>query len=201
MYNRKDSYYKLAKKEGYKSRAAYKLKEMNKKYNLYGRKSYVLDAGCAPGGWSQVALETVKNGRVVGVDLIEVRGVNDPNFFFIQGDLTQDETVEEIKKYAYAFDCVISDAAPNTAGQRLLDHVNSVELVGIIFELTKKMLKVGGNFCFKLFEGEDRDKLVKSIRPYFDMVKMYVPDATRKSSFEMYIVCKGFKGNNEQSIS
>ena len=198
MYNRKDSYYKKAKTEGYKSRAAYKLMEINKKYKLYSRKSYVLDAGAAPGGWSQVLLETVKNGKVIGVDLLDVTGVNAPNFKFIKGDLTEQETLDQVLEEAYAFDCVVSDAAPNTSGQKLLDHVNSVELVEIIYEFTKKVLKKGGNFVFKLFEGEDREKLVGKIRREFDMVKIYTPDATRKNSFEIYVVCKGFKKNEQK---
>jgi 23S rRNA (uridine2552-2'-O)-methyltransferase len=88
MYDRKDAFYRKAKKEGYKSRAAYKLMELNKKYALYNPNSRILDAGCAPGGWSQVVLETVKKQPVVGVDLIQVEGMGHPNFHFVLGDLT-----------------------------------------------------------------------------------------------------------------
>jgi len=196
MYNRKDAYYHKAKQEGYKSRAAYKLKELNQKYKLFKRKSRVLDAGAAPGGWSQVALEYVKEGLVVGVDLLDVDGITNRNFRFIKGDLTEQSTLDKVTDICDEYDVVISDAAPNTSGQKLLDHVNSVDLVTIIFEFAKKVLKKDGSFAFKLFEGEDRPDLVKSMRPYFETVKLFTPQATRKNSFEMYIICRGFKGES-----
>ncbi|WP_022851298.1 RlmE family RNA methyltransferase [Limisalsivibrio acetivorans] len=194
MYDRKDPYYKKAKQEGYKSRAAYKLKEIDKKYNLYHQNSRVLDAGCAPGGWSQVLLERVKNGVVVGVDILEMDSLNHPAFHFIHGDITEDETVERILEISDKYDLVVSDAAPNTSGQKLLDHVNSVELVQKIAELTRKVLKKKGTFLFKLFEGEDKDMVLKGLRKDFDMVKVVKPDATRKNSFEIYVICRGYKG-------
>lgn len=193
MYNRKDAFYRKAKKEGYKSRAAYKLMELNKKYALYSSNSRVLDAGCAPGGWLQVVLEKVKKTPVVGVDLIQVEGLGYPNFHFVHGDLTADETMEKVLSISPEFDTVLSDAAPNTSGTRLLDHVNSFELVNLIFDFTKKVLRENGNFCFKLFDGEDTQKLLQEVRKYFKMVKVIRPEATRKNSFEIYVVCKGFQ--------
>jgi 23S rRNA (uridine2552-2'-O)-methyltransferase len=195
MYDRKDAFYRKAKKEGYKSRAAYKLMELNKKYGLYAPNSRILDAGCAPGGWSQVILEKVKKTPVVGVDLIEVDGFKQPNFHFIQGDLTAEETLKQVTDICSEFDTVVSDAAPNTSGAKLLDHVNSVELVSIIFTFAKKVLRKNGNFCFKVFDGEDTNELLKDVRKYFKMVKVIRPEATRKNSFEIYVVCKGYTGN------
>lgn len=197
MYDRKDAFYKKAKMEGFKSRAAYKLTELNKKHALFRSGDTVLDVGCAPGGWVQVVLQQ-KKSKVVGVDLIEVLNLEDPRFTFIQGDITEQETVDKVLAAADRYDCVVSDAAPNTSGSKLLDHVNSVDLVYLIYDFTKTVLKKGGNFVFKVFEGEDRDALVKTIKKDFDFCKMLRPEATRKNSFEMYIVLKGFKGTDEQ---
>ncbi|ADD69135.1 ribosomal RNA methyltransferase RrmJ/FtsJ [Denitrovibrio acetiphilus DSM 12809] len=197
MYNRKDAFYKKAKLEGFKSRAAYKLIELNKKHALFRSGDAVLDVGCAPGGWIQVVLQQ-KKCTVVGVDLLEVLNLTDTRFTFIQGDITEQETVDKVLDACDGYDCVISDAAPNTSGSKLLDHVNSVDLVRLIFYFAKTVLKKGGNFACKVFEGEDRDALVKEIKKDFDFCKMLRPEATRKNSFEMYIVFKGFKGNNEQ---
>jgi 23S rRNA (uridine2552-2'-O)-methyltransferase len=194
-YNRKDEFYKRAKLEGFKSRAAYKLIELNKKHNLYRNGHAVLDVGCAPGGWSQVVLMN-KKCKVVGVDLLEM-DLPDPRFTFIQGDITTDETVRRVLEAWNGYDCVISDAAPNTSGSKLLDHVNSVDLVRIIFNFSKSVLKKGGNFVCKVFEGEDRDALVKEMKKDFEFCKQIRPEATRKNSFEMYVVLKGFKGNND----
>ncbi|PLX71518.1 MAG: RlmE family RNA methyltransferase [Denitrovibrio sp.] len=196
MYDRKDAFYKKAKMEGFKSRAAYKLLELNKKHALFRSGDTVLDIGCAPGGWVQVVLQQ-KKSIVVGVDLLEVMNLEDTRFTFIQGDITEQATVEQVLEAAPVYDCVVSDAAPNTSGSKLLDHVNSVDLVRLIYSFTKKVLKKGGNFTFKVFEGEDRSDLVKDIKKDFDFCKMLRPEATRKKSFEMYIVLKGFKGNNE----
>lgn len=197
MYDRKDAFYRKAKQEGYKSRAAYKLLELNKKHALFKSGDDVLDVGCAPGGWIQVVL-LQKKCRVVGVDLLEVLNLTDTRFTFIQGDITEQETVDKVLAACPGYDCVISDAAPNTSGSKLLDHVNSVDLVRLIFHFAKTVLKPGGNFLCKVFEGEDRDDLVKEMKKDFDFCKILRPEATRKSSFEMYVIMKGYKGRNEQ---
>jgi len=196
-FNRKDAFYKRAKIEGFKSRAAYKLLELNKKHSLFRSGDTVLDVGCAPGGWVQVVLQQ-KKSHVVGVDLLEVENLEDDRFTFIQGDITEQTTVDKVLKASLQYDAVISDAAPNTSGSKLLDHVNSVDLVRLIFYFAKKVLKKGGSFTCKLFEGEDRDALVKEMKRDFEFCKMMRPEATRKASFEMYIVMKGFKGNDER---
>jgi 23S rRNA (uridine2552-2'-O)-methyltransferase len=196
LYDRKDAFYRKAKVEGFKSRAAYKLMELNKKHSLFRSGDAVLDVGCAPGGWVQVVLQQ-KKCTVVGVDLLEVTNLEDSRFTFIQGDITKQETVDKVLDIHEKYDCVISDAAPNTSGSKLLDHVNSVDLVRLIYQFTKTVLKPGGNFVFKVFEGEDRDALVRDIKKDFNFSKMLRPEATRKNSFEMYIVFKGFKGVEE----
>lgn len=128
MYDRKDAFYKKAKAEGYKSRAAYKLLELNKKHSLFRSGDNVLDVGCAPGGWVQVILN-LKKCNVVGVDLLEVDGLFDDRFTFIQGgDITTQETIDQVLAACPKYDCVVSDAAPNTSGSKLLDHVTPLIL-------------------------------------------------------------------------
>lgn len=194
MYNRKDLFYKKAKLEGYKSRAAYKLKEINKKFSIIQKHDHVLDAGAAPGGWSQVALEIIgRNGVVVGIDLLDLFGIEDENFHFIQGDLTIQSTLDKALEYCEKYDVVISDAAPNTSGQKFADHANSIEIVRFVYSFALKVLKPGGHFLFKLFDGEDRHAFVVELRKIFSTVKILKPDSTRKNSFEIYVICKGVK--------
>lgn len=193
MYNRKDSYYLKAKKEGYKSRAAYKLLELNQKYKLIKKGDKVLDAGAAPGGWSQVALEIAgRNGKVVAVDLEEIVGIHEPNFTFIHGDMRSAETINTLQALAEGgYNVVLSDMAPKTTGIRIKDHADSMELVRIALELSKHTLKKGGSFLVKVFDGEDRPAFVKELEKLFKQVKTIRPDATRKGSFEMYVVATG----------
>ncbi len=188
VYNRKDSYYKKAKQEGYKSRAAYKLKELNAKYKIIKSGYKVLDCGAAPGGWSQVALEiTGDKGFVVGVDLNMVTGINKKNFVCIQGDFTTDEILNQVLEVCPLYDAVISDIAPHTIGIRDADHTNSLELVEKVYDFTMKTLKKGGSFLFKLFEGEGRKGLVERLKKDFKDVRIIKPDATRQGSMEIYI--------------
>jgi 23S rRNA (uridine2552-2'-O)-methyltransferase len=195
MYNRKDSYYKKAKQEGYRSRASYKLIELNEKYKLFKKGDTVLDIGAAPGGWSQVALQLIgETGTVIGVDILKMESINDKRFHFIQGDIREENIFLEIMKLKDSFDIVISDVAPNTTGQKFVDHQNSINLVNMVINFSKKMLKLKGTLLFKLFDGEDRESLVKELKKIFEEIKIIRPDATRKNSFEIYIICKGYKG-------
>ncbi len=188
VYNRKDTYYKKAKQEGYKSRAAYKLKELNTKYKIIKKGYKVLDCGAAPGGWSQVALEiTGDSGMVVGVDLNEIEGINKKNFISITGDFTTDEIINQVLEKCGLYDAVISDIAPHTIGIRDADHTNSLLLVEKVYAFTMKTLKKGGSFLFKLFEGEGRKNLVERLKKDFKEVRIIKPDATRQGSMEIYI--------------
>lgn len=197
MYKRKDSFYKKAKEEGYKSRAAYKLKEINSKFKLVKKGDTVVDAGAAPGGWSQVLLELVgKQGHVVAVDRLDITGIKNLNFTFIKGDLFDENTLSQILNVNPKYDIVISDAAPNTSGQKFADHANSLALVEKIFQFSKNVLKDNGNFLAKLFDGEDTKGFVGRLGERFQQVSIYRPKSTRKNSFEIYIVCKGF--NNDK---
>ncbi|MDR2870142.1 MAG: RlmE family RNA methyltransferase [Deferribacteraceae bacterium] len=205
MYNRKDSYYKKAKKEGYKSRAAYKLLELSQKNQLIKKGHRVLDLGAAPGGWSQVALNLVgANGLVLAVDYAAIEGINAPNFVFIHGDMTAPDTIAAILAHAEkpaestngGFDVVLSDMAPKTTGIKLKDHADSIELAQLAAKTAASTLKAGGTFIVKLFDGEDRVQYVKDLQAQYKSVRTIRPDATRKSSYEMYVIATGFNSNS-----
>lgn len=188
VYNRKDAYYKKAKREGYKSRAAYKLKELNDKYAVIKRGFRVLDCGAAPGGWSQAALEIIGDkGLVVGVDLQEITGISHNNFKSVRGDFTDEAVISEILDICPLYDAVISDIAPHTTGVRDIDHANSMELVGKVRDFADIALKKGGSLIFKLFEGEGRKALADSLKNDFKDVRLYRPNATRGGSMEIYV--------------
>lgn len=201
VYNRKDSYYKKAKKEGYRSRAAYKLTELNGRFKIIKKGMKVLDCGAAPGGWSQVALEIVgPGGLVVGVDLEKIESMNEPNFIFVEGDFTDTAVLDEVIVANESYDAVISDIAPHTTGIRDTDHAGSVELVRKVYGFCKDTLKVGGGFLFKLFEGPEREKLVKELKTNFKDVKVVRPNATREGSMEVYVAAQGFLGKGKGEI-
>jgi 23S rRNA (uridine2552-2'-O)-methyltransferase len=191
-YIRKDTFYKKAKREGYNSRAVYKLVEIDDKYKLFEGAKYVLDLGAAPGSWSQALLKKLRySGLVVAVDIIDVKNINNNNFIFIKGNIFDEDIITEIKERQTYFDVVVSDAAPNTTGDKTVDHYSSVELVRRIAYISQLLLKKGGNFLFKLFEGVETKDIVEKMKKDFIEVKIYRPKATRQSSFEIYVVCKG----------
>lgn len=194
-YTRKDHYYKRAKKEGYPSRSAYKLKEIHQKMKLIRGGDYVVDVGCSPGGWSQVALEiTGKRGRVVGIDILDTCKVRGDTYRFIQGNIEDQESGKKILKIlGRKADLVISDAAPNTSGIKFTDHARSISLVRSILSFGHTLLKEGGTFLAKVFDGEETEELVKEMRISFDVVKRERLRSTRKESYEIYLVAKGFK--------
>jgi len=157
MYKRKDRFYQKAKQEGYKSRAAYKLKEINDKHKIISKNDCVLDAGAAPGGWSQILLKIVgKGGMVVGVDLLDIDGISNNNFTFIKGDIFEEDTLEKILNISGDYDVVVSDAAPNTTGQKFADHAKSIELVRNIYAFSRKVLKNKGNLSLNSSTGKIR---------------------------------------------
>ncbi|NMC60778.1 MAG: RlmE family RNA methyltransferase [Candidatus Methanofastidiosa archaeon] len=193
MYERKDGYYRMAKKEGYKSRASYKLIQLNNKFNIIKKGYRVLDLGAAPGGWIQIASKLVgDDGLVVGVDLKSVKEKY-TNAYFIQGDVFEDSTIEKIKEINENYDTIISDLAPNTSGIRSLDHQRSIDLCYRALGLSSNLLNYKGNLLIKVFQGEDIKKLVEDIKNEFYYVKISKPESSRSSSRETYIVCKGYK--------
>ncbi len=193
--DRKDYYYKKAKREKYRSRASYKLKQINAKYKLIRRGNKVLDLGAAPGGWTQVAREIVNsNGLVVAIDLQKIKRFEHENVITLQGDFTEKETIEKIKGITQSFDVIISDASPSISGVWDIDHFRSIELCRRVLEIAKEVLKPGGNLLVKVFQGSEINNFVNEVRKNFKYVKITKPKASRKKSAEIYVVAKGFKG-------
>jgi 23S rRNA (uridine2552-2'-O)-methyltransferase len=192
--HKRDHYYKQAKTQGYRSRAAFKLQQINDKFKLIKSGMKVLDLGAAPGGWSQVALELVgEKGTVVGVDLEMVRPM-EGGYVFIQGDMTKEKTREMIKQHFQECDVVISDMSPNITGNYSMDQARSIYLSTAALNVAKELLRHGGSFLVKVFEGEDFLEYLAQLKQNFNRVKRFSPPSSRSASSELYVICKGFKG-------
>jgi len=192
---RSDEYYKKAKKEDYRSRASFKLKQLNKKYGVIKNGDHVLDLGAAPGGWSQVALELVgPDGLVVAVDLNRIKPFPEENFWGIKGDFTQKETIEEIERTLQGrADVIISDASPQLSGIKDIDQLRSIDLAQTAIKLSENLLKYKGNVIMKVFQGEGYPELLKEVKKTFQTVRTTKPPSSRKKSGEMYVVGRGFR--------
>ena len=187
---RKDDYYNRAKQQGYRSRAAYKLKQLDEDAGLISDGDTVVDLGAAPGGWLQVASELAgEGGTVVGVDLQRIKPIDGVET--IRGDMTEDDTRDRIVDAVGEADVVVSDMAPNMTGEYSLDHARSVYLARTAFETALELLAPGGDFVAKVFEGPDTDELRADIDREFEYVRTIHPDASRDSSSELYMVAKG----------
>ena len=186
-YNRKDYYFKKAKKEGLRARSSYKLIEIAKKYQLLRKNDNVLDIGCAPGSWLQV-VKNMTRGRIVGVDIVSIKPIEGVEF--IQGSIEDKEVQQQLKE---KFDVVLSDIAPKTTGVKERDQVLSYILSRESFCMAKRLLNTNGNFVVKTFQSQETEDLIKEMKPFFTFIKRYVPESTRQGSKEVYIVATGFK--------
>jgi 23S rRNA (uridine2552-2'-O)-methyltransferase len=190
---RQDPYFQQAKASGYRARSAFKLLQIQSKFHLLKRGQRVLDLGAAPGSWSQVASEIVgPSGKVVAVDLQAIDPL--PGVTTLQGDMTTDEIHTRILAATEGpVHVVISDAAPNSTGIKLRDHVLSVELVRSALELCQLLLRPDGHMVAKVFEGEDLPQLIVDLRQEFEKVKPHYPPATRREGREVFLVCQHWK--------
>jgi 23S rRNA (uridine2552-2'-O)-methyltransferase len=191
---RKDHYRKLARQEGYRSRSAYKLKELNKSYRIIGPGFYVLDLGCAPGGWTQVATKLVGNtGKVMGVDTSYVEDIRDA--YIIRGDIENDDIIDEVLGYfERKINSVICDLSPQVIGQWSVDHARQISLNYAAAKIMEQVLANKGNALFKVFDGEYTQEFYQFIKKKFVKVKLSKPQASRKPSSELYCVCLGYTG-------
>ena len=185
----KDEYYNRAKQEGYRSRAAYKLKQLDETADLIADGDTVVDLGAAPGGWLQVATELAGTGTVVGVDRQRIDPVDGAET--VRGDMTETSTRQQVIDRVGEADVVISDMAPNMTGEYELDHARSVHLARTAFETALELLAPGGDFVAKVFEGPDTDNLRNEVEVEFEYARTIHPDASRDSSSELYLVGKG----------
>ncbi len=191
-YKRADHFSRRAQREGYAARSVYKLQEMQKKWKLLQAGLRVLDLGCAPGSWSRYAYEQIGfSGVLVGIDIQEVAGY--PGVFLQQSieDVNLDHMRELLGGDA---DLVISDMAPSTTGNRFTDHVRQIALIESGRHLALQLLKPGGSFVAKVFEGQDAQGFVESLRGEFSSVKRFKPKATRGRSVEFFVAGMGRKG-------
>ncbi|ABK14925.1 MAG: TRAM domain-containing protein [Methanothrix sp.] len=186
--DQKDHYYRKAKEEGYRARSAYKLKQINDKFHIIRRGSRVVDLGAAPGGWLQVARE-LSGGIVVGVDLERIEPLE--GIVTIQGDITKEETLEQIAAaLGGQADVVISDAAPNLSGIWDVDHARSIDLSRAALRIAKRLLRPGGSFLVKVFQGDMFNDYLEEVKREFSSVHAYTPPASRKESAEIYVIGK-----------
>ena len=184
----KDPFFKQSKIEGYRSRSAYKLIEINEKFKFLKKNSYLLDLGSSPGGWAQVASKKVLNGKILCIDTKMMEKIN--KVFFINGDLND----ELIHKKIYEFfnkkiDIVISDMAANTTGNRSLDCIRTNQLCKDVVEFSSKILKPNGVLVSKLFMGDDFIEVKELAKSRFKKVKFFKPEASRNESKETYLHC------------
>jgi 23S rRNA (uridine2552-2'-O)-methyltransferase len=189
-----DPYVKQAQVDGYRSRASYKLIEINNKDKLIRPGMLVMDLGSAPGGWSQIAGPLVgSKGRVIATDILPMNPLEYTDF--IQGDFTEDAVFEQllVKLGGAQADVVISDMAPNISGVNAADQASSMYLVELALDMARQVLKSKGSFVAKVFQGVGYDEFLKDVRTSFEKVVVRKPDASRPRSREVYIVAKGFK--------
>jgi 23S rRNA (uridine2552-2'-O)-methyltransferase len=194
--DRRDPYHRRAKQQGYRSRAAFKLLELDARERLLRPGGRVLDLGAAPGGWMQVALERVgPAGRVVGIDLARIEPLPAANAAALRGDLRDPATAEALRAaLGGAADVVLSDLSPKLTGVRATDIARSLELVETAARLAAEVLRPGGAFVAKLFAAPETDALLARLRGGFAALRIVDPEASRKASSEFYVVAKGFRG-------
>jgi len=187
---KRDYYYRKAKEEEYRSRAAYKLLQAVDKYGFIKPGDVVVDLGAAPGGWLQASRKIVgEKGFVLGVDLRLIQPTSHPNVYTIVGDVTDPEIIMRIKTILpRAADVVISDISPNVSGVWELDHARQLDLAQHSLRIAASVLALNGNFFVKVFQGEMLNDFVKEVREQFSTTKLIKPKASRSESAEIYLL-------------
>lgn len=196
-YDRKDHFHARAKREGFRSRAAYKLLEIDEAHHLLRRGERLLDLGCWPGGWLQVASRAVgPGGRVVGIDLAAIEpALEEANVTVICGDLEAPSTPTELLEHLGGpADCVLSDAAPKLTGIRATDRANEERLLEAVEALLPRVLAPGGDLLVKILEGPEAQAISRRLRARFEKARTVKPRSTRKGSSERYLLARGYRG-------
>jgi 23S rRNA (uridine2552-2'-O)-methyltransferase len=191
---KREHFYKEAKRVGYRARSAFKLQQIQSRFHCIPKNGIVVDLGAAPGGWSQVAKELVgEHGIVIGVDLSSIQPLEGVQF--LQGDLTKPKTVIQIQELMNnrQADIVLSDMSPDISGCYSVDQARSAWLCTWALNVVDQILRPGGHFICKIFEGQDTKEFVDAVKQKFTVVKTFSPEASRKSSSEVYIIAKSFK--------
>ena len=190
---RKDHYRKLAHEEGYRSRSAYKLKELNASYRILGAGHFVLDLGCAPGGWTQVASKIVGNkGKVMGIDTSFVEEI--PGVYMLKASINDDIIEEIFSFFDKKINAVISDLSPQVTGNWSVDHSIQISLNYDAAKIMEQVLAKKGNAIFKIFDGEYSNEFYEYLKKKFLKIKLTKPKSSRKPSSELYCICLGYTG-------
>ncbi len=190
-----DPFVKMAQKDGYRSRASYKLLEIQEKDRILRPGNIVIDLGAAPGGWSQVTSRVLGDkGRLIASDILEMDSIEDVTF--IQGDFPEEAVLAQILAAVnnQPVDLVISDMAPNMSGVRMADQARAMYLCELALDLAGQVLRPGGDFLIKIFQGEGFDQYHKQVRQMFEKVQMRKPLSSRDRSREQYLLARGFRG-------
>jgi 23S rRNA (uridine2552-2'-O)-methyltransferase len=190
-----DVYVKRAKQDGYRARSVYKLVETQERYKFIKPNMLIVDLGAVPGGWSEYAVRLVASeGMVFALDILPLQPIKGVDF--IQGDFTRDEVVQELytRLNGKKVDVVMSDMAPNLSGVSTVDQARSVNLATLAAAFAQKVLKPGGVFLTKIFQGEGFETYLKNLRHSYGEVKVIKPDASRSRSREVFLLARGFKG-------
>ena len=186
---RRDIYVRQSKIEGYRSRAVYKLKEINDKFKILRNGQSIVDLGGAPGSWSQYLSSTLKNSKLLSIDLLEIQDIK--NVTLIKGDFTDDIYKKKIKSFFNTkIDLVISDMAVNTTGNKNLDAIVTGELAIESIEFAKGMLKKNGQFVTKIFMGSSFNEIISKSKKYFKETSVFKPPSSRKDSKETFLISK-----------
>lgn len=190
---RRDQYRRLAKDQGYRARSAYKLLQINRSYHIIKKGDKVVDLGCAPGGWLQVAVKEARSsGNVIGMDLKPVTPV--AGAIILQGSIEDPNMLSKIAEIlGCKADVVLSDLAPNVSGVWDIDHARQISLSTIALRFAQHVLRVGGSSVFKVFEGDMLMEFRSELRKSFGKVLLSKPSASRQESSELYIICLDFK--------
>jgi len=194
-----DFYYRQAKREGFRSRSALKLKEISESHRVIRRGEHVVDLGAAPGGWLQVERELVGDeGLVVGVDLSFIKPLPYDNVLIIRGDITDPPVLEELLRAGgRPFDVLVSDLAPKFSGIHDFDHARQIDLARAALRGAQKLLRHGGSMVVKVLMGSEFASFQKELERSFSSVRIFKPRASREHSTETYLICKGFIGGSD----
>jgi 23S rRNA (uridine2552-2'-O)-methyltransferase len=195
---KKDEFHKKAQEDGFRARSAFKIIQIHEQFNIFHNAKAILDLGCAPGSWLQAILDLTKDRKIklMGVDLTRITPIEDVKL--LKMDVFSEKLEEEIENYFVdGIDVIVSDMAPHTSGNKTLDSGRSIDLVQRAFSLADNFLKVGGNVVTKVFQSQDMNEFVRKIKAKYEFVQTHKPKASRQGNWELYIIAKGKKKNNE----
>jgi len=192
---RREHYHLRAKEEGYRSRSAFKLIQLDERFHFLNGARKVLDLGAAPGGWLQVASEAIgENGLILGVDLQEITPTGLPGVETLVGDVVSEDTIQDIRKFFQGkVDVILSDMSPEVSGVWDLDHFRQIHLVRVALVVADELLQRDGWLVVKTFQGSEHEKYVHEVREMFERVKIVKPKASRKQSAEIFLVAHRLK--------